>query len=174
MEKKSKIIIYSLVGLLLLGCAFFIFSFAYSSLESISVMGFQSRIDEFNEREKKFLELEGRYKEWQDIEKTYSQFKLDYLIPFNDYPAFRSELETLLMSNHLQVNKVSHKYRNLMDGMRRVNIDLLVVGAYGNIKKFIYEMENKEKMITFREIGMNKKSDNRIMGRIAMEVYFVK
>ena len=174
MKKNSKIFVTVLLGLFLFGCAFFAFSFIYSSIENISVQSFKSKLDEYNKKEKAFLELEETYKEWKSIADVYGQFKNDYMIKFNDYPAFRNELQSILGQNGIQLQKLSHKYRNILTDIRKVSVDMRVIGAYRNIKKVIFTLENKIEMILFKSIQLNRMDTNRIMGKISLEVYFVK
>lgn len=174
MKKNSVIIIYSLVGLFLCSLGFFVISFTYSSLENISVMNFQARIDEYDKKEKKFIKLEENYKEWKKIDKTYAQFKDSYLIKFYDYPDFRNELRSIVSQNGLQLEEMKHKYRNMMDDIRKVSLDLRLLGSYMNLKKFVYEIENNNKMILFKQFQLNKRDTLNVEARISMEVYFVR
>jgi Tfp pilus assembly protein PilO len=137
-------------------------------------MSFQSRIDEYDKKEKKFIELEDNYKEWGKIEKTYAQFKESYLIKFYDYPDFRNELRSILSQNGLQLENMRHKYLNMMDDIRKVSLDLRLMGSYLNLKKFVYEMENKNKMILFKKFQINKRDALNVEAQISMEVYFVR
>ncbi|MCK4762345.1 MAG: hypothetical protein KAW12_09125 [Candidatus Aminicenantes bacterium] len=172
MKKNSKIFVYSLLGLLLASFVFFVFTVAYSFHESISVLGF--KLDAYNRTETKFLELEATHIEWQNIDKTYDQFKNDYLIRFDDYPAFRSEMQAVLSRNALQLEKINHRYRNIMKDIRKVVIDSRIVGAYRNVKKFIFEMENKTEMVLFKKIEMSKLDAANVKVTFSMEVYFVR
>lgn len=166
--------VYGLAGLFALSCIFFIFTIAYSSIESITVKSLQSRADEYQARAKEFSELEATYKEWKNMDQIYGRFKKDYLIRFDDYPDFRNEMQKIFNQNGLQVMKMNHKYKNLFQDVRRVAIDLQVAGTYRNIKRFIFELENKSEMILFENISLSKyESSNRAQGKINMEVYFV-
>lgn len=173
MKKNSVIVFYGLVGLFLVSLAFFVLSFLYSSFENISVMGFKSRLDEYNRKEKEFVKLEATYTEWKNMDKVYAQFKDDYLVKFNDYPNFRNELQSVLMGNAIRLVDMKQKYRNMMTDLRRVTIDLQLVGSYTNLKKFIFEMENKNSMVIFKELQLSKRDAVNIYAKISMEVYFV-
>ena len=174
MKKNSIIILYSLVGLCLFSLGFFIISFVYSSIENISVMGFTSRIDEYNRREKEFLKLEKDYNDWQNIDEIFAKFKEDYVIKFDDYPDFRNELQSVLARNGLQISDTKHKYRNIMEDIRVISLDFKLRGSYMNVKKFILEMENKNKMVLFKDLYLTKKESINVCARISMEVYFVR
>ena len=174
MKKNSVIIIYGLVGLFLCSLGFFIISFTYSSLENISVKSFQSRIDEYDKKEKKFIELEENFNAWKNIDQTYAQFKEDYLMKFYDYPDFRNQLRSTLAQNGLQLEDMKHKYKNMMDDIRKVSLNLHVMGSYMNLKKFVYEIENKKKMILFKQFQLNKRDSLNVEAIISMEVYFVR
>lgn len=174
MKKNSIIILYSLVGLFLFSLGFFIISFVYSSIENISVMGFTSRIDEYNRREKEFLKLEENYNDWQNIDKLFAQFKKEYIIKFDNYPDFRDELQSVLSRNGLQLSDTRHKYKNIMEDLRVIFLDFKLTGSYMNIKKFILEMESKNKMVVFKDLYLTKKDSINVSARISMEVYFVR
>jgi Tfp pilus assembly protein PilO len=174
MKKNNLIIFYSMVGLFILSLGFFIVSFAYSSIENISVMGFKSRLEEYNKQEEKFLKLEATYKEWQNMDKMFAQFKEKYLIKFNDYPKFRNELQTVISGNGLQNSDMNHKYRNIMRNLRKVSLELKLTGSYVNLKKFIFEIENKDKMVLLKDLQFFKKDAVNVSAKISMEVYFVR
>ena len=137
-------------------------------------MSFQSRIDEYDKKEKKFIELEENYKAWKNIDKTYAQFKENYLLKFYDYPVFRNELRSTLAQNGLQLEDMKHKYKNMMDDIRKVSLNLRLMGSYMNLKKFVHEIENRNKMILFKQFQLNKRDALYVEAIISMEVYFVR
>lgn len=168
-------VVYGLIGLFLASGLFFIFSLVYSSLETMSIKGLDARAREFKGQEEEFLKLEATYKEWHDMERIFSLFKKDYLIRFDDYPAFRNELQGIFGRNSLQLIKSTHKYRNMFSDIRRVSIDLQVKGTYTDLKKFISEIESKTEMIIFDNLNLTRQeSGDRVLAKITMEVYFVK
>jgi len=177
MKKINPIyaIVYGLIGLFLVSTLFLLFSLAYSSLETMSIKGLDAKAREFKAQEKEFLKLEATFNEWHDMEQIFSKFKKDYLIRFDDYPAFRNELQGIFGRNFLQEIKSSHKYRNMFSDIRRVSIDLQIKGAYTDLKKFISEIESKAEMIVFDSLNLvRQESGDRVLAKIIMEVYFVK
>lgn len=171
---RNSIIIYGLIGLFIIAFGFFIFSFTYSSIENISVMSFKPRLDEYNKKEKEFLVLEESYKDWKNVGLTYKQFKEKYMIKFDDYPGFRDELQAMLSRNSLMTQDLKHKYKNIMDDIRRVSIDIKLVGSYMNLKRFIFEIENRPGMILFKDIQFSKKDVSNVSAKISLDVYFVR
>ncbi len=177
MKKSNTLVLvaYGLIGLAAFSCIFFIFAAAYSSIETITVKSLESRSIEYEDKAEDFSTLESLYNEWKNMDQIYSQFKNDYLIKFDDYPNFRNEMQSIFSQNGLQVLKMNHRYKNLFEDIRQVSIDLQVVGNYRDIKRFIFEIENKGQMVFFDNISLSKyEVGDRAMGKISMEVYFVR
>ncbi|MCX6582265.1 MAG: hypothetical protein NT166_19000 [Candidatus Aminicenantes bacterium] len=172
-----KKIMYGLAGLLVFSIVFFLFSFGYTSLESITAQSAQSRLEETRGKAK---ELEGTSKEWLDIENTYAGFKDLYLLKSEIYNRFKQDLETLAGKNGVGSSRFTYQYKSIFPDVVKIIVVCQVSGAYENIKRFIYDLENfkdqeKIKMVLIKKIKLDKmKNSNLVEGELAMEVYFVK
>ena len=172
--KKIKYIIRSLIGLLLLSFIFMFFSFAYSSIESISIKNLDKKMNDFRETEKNTSDLEKLSKEWKNIEKSYLKFKNEFLIRLEDLSEFRNELQSLARRNSLRILNIRFQYIPVIrNEVEKAVINLDLEGFYGNMKKFIFEIEEKDKIVFFNSIKMGKTKTN-IIGKFVLEVYFVR
>lgn len=175
--KTINIIIYGLAGLLVLSVVFFLFSFGYTSLESMTAQSTQSRLEELQDKAKG---LEETSKEWTEIDLTYSSFKQDHLLDSEIYNRFKQDLQMLARKNRLGIPRLGYKFKSVFADVVKIIINIEAAGAYENIKRFIYDVENfkvqdKVRMVLFRKIHLNKmKNSNVVEGELSMEVYFVK
>jgi hypothetical protein len=170
--KPVKMIIYALVGLLLLSVVFFLFSFAYTSLETISAQNIQSRLTgvQKNANQKK-----KEYEEWMNFEKNYKKFKDNYLMKSERFDFFKQELQTILRKNGVESAPLKYSIETIFPDVVKISVKFELSGAYENIKRFIHEMENKKEMILFKKVELNKKKTGQtVEGEFVMEVYFVR
>lgn len=174
---KIKKIIYGFAGLLVFSIGFFLFSFGYTSMETITAQSAQSRLEETRLKAK---ELENTSKEWLDIENTYSTFKDVYLLKSEMYNRFKQDLEMLARKNGINSTRFTYQYKSIFPDVVKIGVSTELSGPYENIKRFIYDLENfkdqeKKKMVLFKNIKLDKmKNSNLVEGELAMEVYFVK
>ena len=171
--KRIRIISYALAGLFLVSLIAVIFSFSLTSVKKMSAQNIESRIEELQTQQDKLLETEKMFKEWNQIETIFQDFKNEYLIPYQDFPAFRRELQTLFSRNGLQASTFSYQPKDTLNNLVRLAISFKLTGAYRNLKKFIIDIENKKEMILFERIKLSK-GDVDITARFNLEVYFVK
>lgn len=172
-----KKIIYGLSGLLVFSVVFFLFSFGYTSLESITAQSAQSRLEETRGKAK---QLEGTSKEWLDIETTYTGFKDLYLMRSDIYNRFKQDLEMLVRKNGVNNSRFTYQYKSIFPDVVKIIVTTQMSGAYENIKRFIYDLENfkdqeKTKMVLIKKIKLEKmQNSNMVEGELTMEAYFVK
>ena len=84
--KPIKMIIYALGGLLILSVLFFLFSFVYTSLETISAQNIQSRLTGV---QKKANEWKMKHEEWVNVGDKYKLFKDEYLMKSERFDLFK-------------------------------------------------------------------------------------
>lgn len=172
--KIVKLIIYVLGGLLVAGVAFFLFSFAYTSLETMSAQSTQARLEELQEREKN---LGTSSKAWTEIDLTYTAFKENYLVKVEQFNRLKQDLQMLSRKNGLGNARFNFKYKSMISGIVKLSVGVELVGSYQNIKRFLFDIENFKvdnnvKMILFKRIDLNKmKSGTMIEGVVTMEAY---
>lgn len=174
---KIKKIIYGLAGLLVLSIGFFLFSFGYTSMETITAQSAQSKLEQIREEAKG---LKDTSKEWLDIENTYSSFKDVYLLKSERYNQFKQDLDMLTRRNGIGITRTTYQYKSIFPDVVKIIVFTQITGPYENIKHFIFELENfsaqeKPKMILFKTLKLKKMKDNTMVeGELTMEVYFVK
>jgi len=170
--KPVKIIIHALGGVLILSVVFFLFSFAYTSLETISAQNIQSRLTDVQNKAK---EKKKDYEEWMNFEKNYKKFKDNYLMKSEQFDQFKHELQTILRKNGVEFAPLKYSIETIFSDVVKISVRFELSGAYENIKRFIHEMENKKEMILFKKIELNKKRTGQtVEGEFVMEVYFVR
>lgn len=174
---KIRKIIYSLAGLLVFSIGFFLFSFGYTSMETITAQSAQSKLEEIRGKAEGLKETS---KEWLEIENTYSSFKDVYLLKSEMYNQFKQDLDMLTRRNGIGSTRTTFQYKSIFPDVVKIIVFTQVSGPYENIKHFIYDLENfkaqeKLKMVLFKKIKLNKMKDNTMVeGELTMEVYFVK
>jgi Tfp pilus assembly protein PilO len=172
--RTEKLIIYVLGGLLVVSVAFFLFSFAYTSLETMSAQNTQERLAELRENEKA---LGSDVKQWSEIDKTYAAFKENYLVKVEMFNQLKQELLNLSRKNGLGNANFSFKYKSMLSGILKLSVNVELVGSYENIKHLIFDienfrMDNKIKIILLKRVQLNKmKAGTMVEGEISMEVY---
>ncbi len=172
--KIVKLIIYALGGLLVVGVAFFLFSFAYTSLETMSAQSTQARLEELQEKERT---LGTTFKEWTEIDLTYTAFKENYLVKVEKFNRLKQDLQMLSRKNGLGNARFSFKYKSMLSGILKLSVIVERAGSYENIKRFLFDIEkfkieNNVKMILLKKIDLKKmKSGTIIEGVLKMEAY---
>lgn len=172
--KIVKIFIYALGGLLAVGIAFFLFSFAYTSLETMSAQSTQARLEELQEQEQT---LGATFKEWTEIETTYTAFRDNYLVEVEKFNRLKQDLQMLSRKNGLGNARFSFKYKSMLSGILKLSVSIELVGSYENIKRFLFDIENFQidnniKMLLLRRIDLKKmKAGTMIEGVLKMEAY---
>lgn len=172
--KTEKLIIYVLGGLLVVSVVFFLFSFAYTSLETMSAQSTQARLAELRENEKA---LGSDVREWTEIDKTYAAFKENYLVKVEMFNRLKQDLLNLSRKNGLGNANYSFKYKSMLSGILKLSVNVELVGSYENIKHLIFDIENfqldnKIKIILFKRVQLTKvKAGTMVEGELTMEVY---
>lgn len=172
--KIVKLIIYALGGLLVVGVAFFLFSFAYTSLETMSAQSTQARLEELQQREKT---LGTTFKEWTEIDLTYTAFRENYLVKVETFNRLKQDLQMLSRKNGLGNARFGFKFKSMLSGIVKLSVTVELVGSYENIKRFLFDVENFRidnniKIILLKKIDLKKmKSGPMIEGVLTMEAY---
>jgi Tfp pilus assembly protein PilO len=174
--KKNKFVMYAVSGVFVASLLFGVFSFIYSSIENISARGHEKKMSELKEKQEEAAGAQKQYSQWQNIDKTYEKFKDDYLMKIDDFSEFRNELNVIFMKNRLEARGgVNHKYTKGPSDIIKIQISFTVSGSYPNIKRFIHDIANKEKIIPIKEIQFaTSKTPGDIVAKFSMEVYLVR
>jgi Tfp pilus assembly protein PilO len=171
--RNIKILAYAFFSVLVLSTLFLLFSFGYTSLEKISVQNLDDRLQELRTQEAEFSKLEEKVLEWQNIGKSYGQFKTDHLMQYAAFSDFRNQLESIFQGNMLNSFKTTYRIKNLADDIVRVSLNFNLSGSYRDIKKFIFNIEKDNRMVYVEKLNLTK-TRNAGVGKFAMEAYFVR
>ncbi len=171
--KKINSLTYILAGIFCISLLFFLFSLTYYSIEKISIKKFKSRSEDIKNSEAKFLKLRKSFKEWENIDDTYSKFEKKHLIKFSKFSDFKNELKSFFRNNDLNSFRFEYRIKSLFKGKVEISMGFDLTGSYENLKKFIFEIAKKEEMVFFKNIRLKKIKSN-IMGKFSMEGYFVR
>jgi Tfp pilus assembly protein PilO len=173
--KKSKIIIYAVVGLCVFSFLSCIFSLLYSAIERISTGDLNARLKDMQRKGAEVSAIEVSHKNWKNIDNEFDRFKKEYLMTMDDYSKLRSELIVIIAKNQLQNIRFAPKYKPLFKEFIQVDIILTVKGTYSNIKRLIHEILSQSKIIVIRNIDLTKdKQTEEVSGDFKMEVYLVR
>lgn len=171
--RKNEILVYIFLALFLLSTLFLVISLGYTSLEKISAQSLDDRMQELQNKEVEFSKLEQKGEEWQNIDQTYEQFKTDFLLQYEKFSDFRNQLESIFQTNMLTSERKNYRINNLPGGIVRVTLDFNLTGSYRDIKKFLYTIEEDQRMVFLKNVSLTK-TKNGVIGNFAMEAYFVR
>lgn len=172
--KQIKWISYSLLTLVLISLLFFLYSFGYSSLRNITIQSVDHKLSELEKERASFENLQQSYEDWKKIRESYDHFKSNYLMDFIQFPSFREELVRMMRSASLNTKSISHKYKEIFESLVKVDIYLKVLGPYGNIKKFVHQLETLDKMVIIKSLDLNKSNSGGGESSMHLEGYFVR
>ncbi|MCK4836151.1 MAG: hypothetical protein KAT17_05920 [Candidatus Aminicenantes bacterium] len=171
--KKISYLIYGIAGFFILGFLFLLFVFFQSSIEKISGQNIKIEIQKLKNKEIEFIELKQSHRDWQRVDKIYDRFKRDYLYSFSDFSDFKNDFESLLARIFFKLSPFSYNINNVNQNIVMVSIDFEASGYYKNIKRFIYEIEKKERVVVLKNVELIKEK-NRVESKFTLEVYFVR
>lgn len=168
--KKYKIAITGLLILFALCAAGFLFSFAYLSVQELTRLSRLGKQTSFKLQEKELQKRSDEYRDWQRLPQELQKFRKEYVISMDDFAVLRRDLSANLASNQLKVRSISSQFGSGKGKTRRVTIGFAVEGTYRDLKKFVYDMEQKPKLHFFTSIEMNG-SGELVRGKFIMEAY---
>ena len=171
--RAIKTVVYAVIGLGIGSFLFLLGAGFYTTIGTPSKAEIDRRFANIKHRQQTVGELESSLAEWRGIEQTYRDFKSTHLYRFGKFPEFRQTLDSLLNRSSLRVSRFNYKIRQSLEDVVRVSMDFDVEGTYGNVKRFIHDIEQLEKILFFKKVELGKESTN-IRGRISMEAYFVR
>lgn len=172
--KYLKWILYGTAGIFLVGVIFFVYSFIYTSYESITSDGVTEKLREFEKNETELLSVEQSYRDWKNIQTDYQKYKDDHLVSFEKLSVWREELISIIRRHSLEEDSLSFKYlseKNVDIGM--VSVSLGLTGTYAGLKHFVFDIENQPKVVFIKNIGLTK-AGSMVKGKFQLEVYFAQ
>jgi Tfp pilus assembly protein PilO len=171
--KKIRFLIYGVVGVFSLGFIFLVSVFFQSSIEKISGQNIKTEIQKLKDKEIEFVELKKSYRDWQRVDKIYNRFKRKCLYSFNGFSDFKNDFESLLSRHFFEQSPFSYNIKNVDRNIVMVSIDFKGSGDYRNIKRFLYEIEKRERMVFLKNLELVREK-NRVEVKFNLEVYFVR
>ena len=171
--RTIKTVVFSVIGLGIGSFLFLLGAIFYTTIGTPSKAEIDRRFADIKHRQETVGDLESSLAEWRGIEQTYREFKNTHLYRFAKFPEFRQTLDSLLNRASLRVPRFNYKIRQSLEDIVRVSMDFDVEGAYGNVKRFIHEVEQLERILYFKKVQLSK-GPTHIKARISMEAYFVR
>lgn len=169
-EKRMLI----LAAITLLSLVFLIFSFAFNSLESQSASDFKDKLNKLKKKETDLKAREQTSQEWINIDKSYQDFKKQYLLEFANLSKFRTMLISQMRKNMLDHSNLNVRYQApSQNDIGRVKYEFSLNGTYVNIKRFIHELEGYKELVLLKQVSMNK-TRRGIQAKFTLEVYYAK
>jgi Tfp pilus assembly protein PilO len=168
--KKYKIAITGLLILFALSAAGCLFSFAYLSVQELSRLSRLGKQAAFKLQEKELQKQSQEHRDWQNLPQELRKFRREYIINMDDFAVLRRDLNACLAANQLKVRNISSQFGAGKGKTRRVTLGFAVEGSYRDLKKFIYDMEQKPKLHFFERIEMNGSAE-LVRGKFTMEAY---
>ena len=168
--KKNKRIVMVLLALLAVSAAGCLFSFVFVSWQDLARQGRLRTAQDFAAREKAARDLELEYRDWLRLPDALRSFRDDQLLTMDGFAAFRRVLDSRLAANGLQAPRIDLSFASSRDAIRKVLVKFNVEGSYRSLKKFIFEMEAKDKMYFFNSMQLNA-SGSKVRAAFTMEVY---
>jgi len=157
METKSAINI-ALIFLLIVGVLFFLPS-QYKKFREAKVQFAQKKI-EFEKKDQYFLNLKKWYKELTNYESAMK--KIDSILPEKFEPAdivnfFSRELtQNNVLLKEFTISQaaslVKPEEKDKKPEIKKISLDMSVVGTYEDFKKLVFKIENSAKLIEINSI----------------------
>jgi hypothetical protein len=167
---KFKLAVIALLVLFSLSAAGCLFSIVYMSLQDLSRQTAQSQQAAFQLQEKEFRKLGEEHEAWKNLPRQMQIFRSRYIINMDGFAVFRRELNSCLAANQLRAASITFQFGSSLNKLRRVVIAFSLSGSYRDLKKFIYDMERKQKMYFFRSIDLTG-GGTAVSGAFNMEAY---
>jgi len=166
--KKYKIAATAMLACFALGAASCMLSFAYMSIRELSRQNRLEKQAAFRLQESESRKLSEEHRNWRELPEELQRFRRDYFISMDDFAAFRRDLNSCLAANGFTAANITSQFGRSLSKTRKVTISFSLEGPYRNLKKFIYDMEQKPKMHFFERIELSSRGET-VSGKFKME-----
>jgi Tfp pilus assembly protein PilO len=171
--KKYKVAVIALLALFALSAAGCLFSFVFASLQDMSWQNRREKLAFYRAQEEEFRKTGADYAEWKRLPDDLRAFRRDHIISMDDFAVFRRELNLCLDDNGFRATNIAFQFGPSQNRMRRVSLHFTLTGSYRDLKKFIFDMEQKPRMHFFERIELNGSGD-KVTGSFGMEAYLAE
>jgi Tfp pilus assembly protein PilO len=168
--KKSRLAVTVLLALLALSAVACLLSYGYGSIQDLSRQSRLNKFAAFKLQENAYRELSAEHADWKKLPEGLRNFRRDHIISMDDFAVFRRDLNSCLADNGFQVENIGFQFGGSQNHIRKVSISFALHGDYRELKKFIFDMENKRKMHFFTRIDLAD-SAGAVTGNFSMEAY---
>ena len=174
-HNTHKWIMYIISGLFAVSAVFCILSLSYTSVEKVTANSLEDRIHERHKALEEASKKEATFSEWRNIKEHFSRFKSDYLLGMEEFSRFRDELQMIFNKYQLVSSPPQYKYKGLYKDYIQASISFSLSGSYPNLKRFILDIMNREKMIMIKKMQFSRSLQRGdISASFIMEVYLAR
>lgn len=151
----------------------FIISVFYNSYKTIYINKRDDLLKKYQEKLNLFEKFKKEYNQWDNIDKDLREFYLRYMFKIKDFSNFRGYIDEIVKKNNLSIDKMGFNIKDFFRKFKRLKINLVVVGDYKNVKRFIYTILNDKNLMILKRMKLIKLNEN-VRGNFELEAYFVK
>jgi len=158
----------------------FILSFLFLVLTEFMIL---IRNNYYRNADRKIVQLKNKKKQIEDIKNElseyknfnfeYNKFKEKNFLKYQNFSKFRKDLQELLSRYNFLSAGFNFNGKEIFKEFIKINLSIKLTGQYRELKRFIYDLMNSDKIIYINSIKLTKTNTN-ISGNFSVEVYFVK
>ncbi len=168
--KRYKTALWTLLALLALAAAAFLFTLAQGAVLDLKGRSQRSQGEALRRQQQDFAALAAEHGEWRALPAALEEFRRRHVISLDGFARFRRELNLCIDDNGLPAPNIAFRFGPVRDGMQAVSFQFTLEGSYRSLKKFIYDMERKPNMQFFTAIDLSG-AGSAVRGRFVMEAY---
>lgn len=168
--KKSKLAVTAMLALLCLSVAGCFFSLVTGQLRERAQQQRLETFRTFELREKAAQAQENEFRAWQELPGVLKKFRREQFLSLDEFAAFRRDLDASLAANGLQPPRIDFAFGGSQGDIRKITAQFSLTGSYRSLKRFIFDMEAKKKMIFFPSLHLSAAGD-AVKGAFTLEVY---
>lgn len=152
---------------------FFLFTEGMIIIKKNTYLNADKQIEELEIEKNRLNDLEKKLTEYRNFGSDYKKFKNETFIKYNDFSTFRNNLQQLLSKYNFKKSSFNFTGRDILKEFVRVSLSVKLVGQYGALKRFIFDISKWDKIMYLSSIKLQKMKSS-VSGNFSMEVYFVK
>jgi len=170
--KKNRLIKINVL-VLISSALFFIISISYNSYKTIYIGKREDLLKKYKEKLSLFEKFKEEYNQWNNIDVELKNFYSKYMFKVKEFSNFRGYIDEIVKKNNLLIDKMGFNIKDFFKKFKRLKINLVLMGEYNNIKRFIYSILNDRNLIVIKRMKLIKINEI-VRGNLELEAYFVK
>ncbi len=170
--KKNRLIKISML-FLITSVIIFIISVFYNSYKTIYINKRDDLLRKYQEELNLFEKFKKEYNQWDNIDKELKEFYHRYMFKIKDFSNFRGYIDEIVKKNSLSIDKMGFSIKDFFKKFKRLKVNLVVIGDYNNIKRFVYTILNDKNLLVLKRMKLIKLNE-LVRGNFELEAYFVK